>query len=99
MKLLTTGTIAKQLHADRDKVSYALRKLDITPSGIAGNTRVYPETALIAIEEFLNIRSQKESTPQIAFTRTGVNSKPGCPNFTTFRKNRTDEKYPTNHPA
>jgi hypothetical protein len=61
MKLLTTGEIAKQLHSDRDKVSYALRKLDITPSGIAGNTRVYSETALVAIEEFLNRRSQKES--------------------------------------
>jgi hypothetical protein len=62
MKLLTTGEIAKQLHSDRDKVSYALRKLDITPSGMAGNTRVYPETALLAIEEFLNTRSQKDST-------------------------------------
>jgi len=61
MKLLTTGEIAKQLNADRDRVSYALRKLDITPSGIAGNTRVYPETALVAIEEFLSRRSQKES--------------------------------------
>jgi len=61
MKLLTTGEIAKQLNADRDRVSYALRKLDITPSGIAGNTRVYPETALLAIEEFLNTRSRKES--------------------------------------
>jgi hypothetical protein len=61
MKLLTTGEIAKQLNADRDRVSYALRKLDITPSGIAGNTRVYPESALLAIEEFLNTRSRKES--------------------------------------
>jgi hypothetical protein len=59
MKLLTTGEIAKQLNADRDRVSYALRKLDITPSGMAGNTRVYPETALLAIEEFLQHKIAK----------------------------------------
>ena len=58
MKLLTTGEIAKQLNVDRDRVSYALRKLDITPSGMAGNTRVYPETALAVIEKFLNTKSK-----------------------------------------
>ncbi|MBW8015454.1 MAG: hypothetical protein FVQ82_04645 [Planctomycetes bacterium] len=58
MKLLTTGEIAKQLNVDRDKVSYALRKLDMTPSGIAGNTRVFPETALSVIKQFLNTRAK-----------------------------------------
>lgn len=56
MKLLTTGEIAKQLNVDRDRVSYALRKLDITPSGMAGNTRVYPETTLAVIGKFLNTK-------------------------------------------
>ena len=59
MKLLTTGEIAKQLNVDRDKVSYALRKLGIEPSGTAGNTRVFSETALTEIEEFLNLSTER----------------------------------------
>ncbi|MCF7956445.1 MAG: hypothetical protein K9M75_11635 [Phycisphaerae bacterium] len=62
MEYITTGIIAKQLNTDRDKVSYALRKLGINPCGMAANIRVYHETALVAVEEYLNTRSQKEST-------------------------------------
>ncbi|MBW8042321.1 MAG: helix-turn-helix domain-containing protein [Planctomycetes bacterium] len=53
MKLLTTGEIAKQLNVDRDCVSYALRKIAIVPSGIAGQTRVFSESAVALVKEFL----------------------------------------------
>ena len=53
MKLLTTGEIARQVNADRDQVSYALRKLAVMPSGIAGQTRVFPESTVTRVTEFL----------------------------------------------
>jgi hypothetical protein len=59
MKLLTTGEIAKQLNTDRDKVSYALRKLKIEPDGIAGAARVFSETAQTAVKTFLQGQAQR----------------------------------------
>jgi hypothetical protein len=54
MKFLTSGEIARLLAVDRDKVSYALRKLALQPTGTAGQVKVYPETSLEAVRGFLN---------------------------------------------
>ena len=51
---LTTGTIAGKLNVDRDKVSYALRKLALKPVGVAGIARVFPENAVAAVKTFLD---------------------------------------------
>jgi hypothetical protein len=59
LKLLTTGEIAKQLHIDRDKVSYAIRKLAIVPVGTAGQARVFPESTVRDVKVFLNSKPQK----------------------------------------
>ncbi len=53
MKLLTSGTIAKELNVDRDAVSYAVRKLRIKPVGVAGNVRLFSEEVVKAVENFL----------------------------------------------
>jgi hypothetical protein len=53
MKLLTTGEIARQLKVDRDKVSYALRKLRIQPTGMAGQARIFPENVENDVKAFL----------------------------------------------
>lgn len=60
MTLLTTGTIAKQLNVDRDKVCYAVRKLAIPPLGVAGQVRVFPEEASKQVERFLEQKEQKK---------------------------------------
>ena len=54
MNLMTTGEMAKKLNVDRDKVSYALRRMGIAPIGIAGHTRVFDESAVVFVEKFLN---------------------------------------------
>lgn len=60
MELLTTGEIAKQLNVDRDMVSYALRKLKIKPNSRAGQVRIFSESALVAVKEFLNSRIERK---------------------------------------
>jgi hypothetical protein len=59
MALLTTGAIAKQLNIDRDKVSYAVRKLSIKPVGMAGQVRVFPENAPSRVRKFLDGRKTR----------------------------------------
>ena len=49
MNLLTTGEMAKKLNVDRDKVSYALRRMEIAPNDKAGQTRVFNESAVALI--------------------------------------------------
>jgi len=56
MDFLTTGEIAKRLNVDRDVVSYVLRKMEIKPKGRAGQVRVFPESAVKVVKEFLNKR-------------------------------------------
>ena len=56
MNLLTTGKIAEHLNVDCDVVSYALRKLRINPTGCAGHVRVFPESAVPAVREFIASR-------------------------------------------
>ncbi len=62
MKLLTTGGIAQKLNVDRDRVSYALRKLALQPASIAGQTRVFPESSLAAVKAFLDVKAQPKRT-------------------------------------
>ena len=62
MTLLTTGTIAEQLNVDRDKVSYAVRKLSIKPVGVAGQVRVFPENAPSKVKKFLDKKKEKASS-------------------------------------
>ena len=61
MTLLTTGAIAEQLNVDRDKVSYAVRKLSIKPVGVAGQVRVFPEDAPTEVKKFLDKKKEKAS--------------------------------------
>lgn len=60
MEFLTTGEIARRLNLDRDTVSYALRKMKIKPKGRAGQVRVFPESALRIVKEFIK-KSRKDS--------------------------------------
>jgi len=54
MNLVTTGDIAQRLKVDRDAVAYALRKGKVQPVGKAGLVRLFPETALLAVKDFLS---------------------------------------------
>ena len=58
MRLLTSGEIARMLAVDRDRVIYALRKLAVQPTGTAGQIKVYPETSLKVVKDFLNDRER-----------------------------------------
>ena len=64
MTFITTGEIARQLNVDRDAVSYAIRKLQIKPAGLAGNVRVFSNEALVAVQRFLESKpySQRGGT-------------------------------------
>jgi len=65
MNLVTTGDIAQRLKVDRDAVSYALRKGRIQPVGKAGLVRLFPETALLAVQDFLNSK-RRHSTNTVS---------------------------------
>lgn len=62
MSLLTTGAIAEQLNVDRDKVSYAVRKLAIKPLGLAGKVRVFPENAPSEVKKFLTKKKREKAS-------------------------------------
>ena len=62
MTLLTTGAIAQQLNVDRDKVSYAVRKLSIKPLGLAGQVRIFPESTPSEVKKFLDKKKEKSSS-------------------------------------
>ena len=49
----TTGTIARKLGVDRDRVSYAIRKLGIQPKATAGLTRVFGNHVLSKVRKYL----------------------------------------------
>ena len=64
MVLFTTGAITKTLResglpVDRDQVCYAVRKLCLEPVGIAGPARVFSQSAVAAVREFLNAKRKK----------------------------------------
>lgn len=56
MTLLTTGSIAEQLGADRDRVSYLIRKAKINPIGRAGMVRLYPPETISVVRELIGVR-------------------------------------------
>ena len=60
-ELLTTGDIARQLDVDRDKVTYAIRKLDIKPKQQAGILNLYTSEDVKPIREFIKERSEPEA--------------------------------------
>ena len=63
MNFLTTGDIAKQLHQDRDAVSYALRKLNTQPIGRAGQVRLFPSSSIEQVREFIEaVNSKRKET-------------------------------------
>lgn len=53
MDIYTTGDIAHKLEADRDAVAYALRKSHVEPIGRAGLVRLFPDSALDTVRDFL----------------------------------------------
>lgn len=53
-EFVTTGDIAARLKDDRDRVSYAIRKLAIKPIGRAGPTRIFPVTVTSEVKKFLS---------------------------------------------
>lgn len=56
---VTTGDIAEKLKVDRDRVSYAVRKLKIEPIGRAGIANLYSFDIVPKIRKFLNAVKQK----------------------------------------
>lgn len=61
MLVLTTGQIAEQVNEDRDRVSYAIRKAGIKPIGRAGLVRLFPQSAVSAVREFIELRRREGS--------------------------------------
>jgi hypothetical protein len=61
MLVLTTGQIAQQVNEDRDRVSYAIRKTGVRPIGRAGMVRLFPQSAVNTVREFLQPRQSKEA--------------------------------------
>ena len=62
MNHLTSGDIARKTNADRDAVSYAVRKLGIEPVGYAGNVRLFPEQAIEKVKQFIETRTQRKES-------------------------------------
>jgi hypothetical protein len=56
---VTSGQIAEKIRqetggrVDRDAVNYALRKVGVEPVGRAGIVRLFPQSAIAAVREFL----------------------------------------------
>lgn len=55
MELLTSGVIAAKLNVNRDRVSYALRRLAVKPAGFAGHVRLFHPDILAAVQMYLNV--------------------------------------------
>ena len=53
---VTTGTIAKDLGADRDAVSYAIRKIGAEPIGRAGIVRMFDPGVTKKVKAYLELR-------------------------------------------
>ena len=61
MNIVTSGTIASELGIDRDRVSYALRKVGIKPIGRAGMVRLFPASAVGTVKNFFRERSRRDN--------------------------------------
>lgn len=56
MLLQSTGQIAEVIGQDRDRVSYAIRKTGVRTVGRAGLLRLFPQSAVGTVQEFLKSR-------------------------------------------
>jgi hypothetical protein len=65
MLVLSTGQIAEEIGEDRDRVSYAIRKAGVQPVGRAGLVRLFPQSAVTTIKNFLD-RKGGANDPQPA---------------------------------
>ena len=61
MDLLTSGDIARQVNADRDAVSYAIRKLGAEPDGRAGNVRLFAGSTAEEVQAYLTQRKPRKA--------------------------------------
>jgi len=61
MLYVTTGDIARVTGRDRDQISYALRRAGVKPVGRAGIVRLFSQSAVGAVEDFLKSRQRKEN--------------------------------------
>ncbi len=61
MVILSTGQIAEEIGQDRDRVSYAIRKMGVEPVGRAGLVRLFPQSAVRTVKGSLESRKEKES--------------------------------------
>lgn len=61
MLLLSSGQIAEQIGEDRDRVSYAIRKAGVEPIGRTGLVRLFPESVVGTVREFLKSRQGREN--------------------------------------
>jgi hypothetical protein len=66
MDLMTTGEMARRSGQDRDRVSYALRKMGIAPVGRAGLVRLYSEIAMEEVRTFLEAPSHRRARKEIS---------------------------------
>jgi hypothetical protein len=62
MLVLSSGQIAEQIGQDRDRVSYAIRKAGVRPIGRAGIVRLFPQSAVSTVREFLQSKQSKETS-------------------------------------
>jgi hypothetical protein len=67
--VLSTGQIAAELHTDRDRVSYAIRKARVEPVGRAGMTRLFSQNAVEIVRDFL--AAKRESRALLSTSRQG----------------------------
>ena len=62
--LPTVGEIAQRLGEPIHRIEYVLRTRAIAPIGIAGNSRVYAEDAVVRIAEELRLIDAGKDTPR-----------------------------------
>lgn len=62
MVVLSTGQIAAEIGEDRDRVAYAIRKAGVKPVGRAGLVRLFPQSSVSTIREFLRARQKTRNS-------------------------------------
>jgi len=68
MLILSTGQIAAEIGADRDRVCYAIRKAGIQPVGRAGLVRLFPQSAVETVRGFLAAKRAPKNNSQLERT-------------------------------
>jgi hypothetical protein len=64
MNFLTVGDIAKELDIDRDAASYAIRKANIQPVGRAGIVRLFSDSTVEIVKNFINSKKRSSEVSQ-----------------------------------